>query len=205
MLRKNRYITVVAISVGIAMFIIGIIGAQFPPSERIPPCWKDPTPAQLATECREIEAQKAWEKFPWHRQQAEAQDFFRQFQTSVAADRRDEVAGMMMYPLRVTFYTDRWNAQYRSLQSPSELLDVYDKVFDESVKDYVANFDANEVRGDYVVYQTSTGEIGIHPKTLGDCPACTFEFKVESIRSNWIFRTPGDAIFDELFKTDATP
>lgn len=84
------------------------------------------------------------ETFPWDKQQAEAKDFFREFQKNVSADRREEVASMMMYPLRVNYYTDPKPSEYRFLQSPAELLDVYDKVFHKSVKHYIANYDATK-------------------------------------------------------------
>ncbi len=187
------------------MFATGIIGVQFPSLPQVVDCSASTLLSQRATECREIAALKAAENFPWDKQQADVQDFFRQFQTSVAADRREEVAGLMMYPLRVTYYSDRWNVQYRLLQSPSELLDVYEMVFHKSLTDLIANHDANEIWGNNVDFQTGSGEIGIHAKTLGDCPACSFEFKVESIRSNWIFRDPRDAIMDEVFKPGGTP
>lgn len=126
--------------------------------------------------------------FPWDRQQAEAKEFFRQFQKNVSANRRKEVAGMMMYPLRTRYYTDPKGSDYRYLNSPAELLGVYDNVFHKSVKDYIGNYDANEVWGNDYFLQTGTGEIGIYCKTLGECPTCNFEFKVKSIHSNSIYR-----------------
>jgi hypothetical protein len=39
--------------------------------------------------------------FPWVRQHAEARQFYRKFQKAIAADDRDKVSKMMMYPLRV--------------------------------------------------------------------------------------------------------
>jgi hypothetical protein len=119
------------------MSVIRTIGVQFPPLPQVLDCSAKIMPSQDAARCRELLALKAAESFPWDRQHAEAKDFFRQFQNNVSADRREEVAGMMMYPLRITYYTDPWNAHLRSLNSATELLDVYDKVFHKSVKDYI--------------------------------------------------------------------
>mgnify|MGYP007097581582 FL=1 len=202
---RNRYITVVAVLIGMAAFVIGIIGTELPRIDPGPPCWKEILPAQIATECWELEAQKASATFPWDRQRAEAQDFFRQFQTSVAADRREEVAEMMMYPLRVKYYTDPRPSDYRFLRSPGEMLEAYDMVFHQSVKDYIANYDAGEVWGNDYFLQTGTGQIGIYCTTTGECPECSFEFKVKIIHSNLIYRDPVDEVMEELVKPNSTP
>ncbi len=191
--------------VGIVMFAIGIIGVQFPLLPQVLDCSAKVMLSQDATKCREIEALKVSAKFPWDRQQAEFKDFFRQFQNYVAADRREEVAGMMMYPLRVTFYTDPKPAEYRLLQSPAELLDVYDKVFHKSVTDYIAKYDAREVWGNDYFLQIGTGQIGIYCDTLGDCPECSFEFKVKIVRGNSIYRDTIEDIFGNPIKSSETP
>ncbi len=204
MLRKKRYIIGFAVAVGIAMFIIGIIGVQFPRSLLVTGCPEGTVPTHHAGECRPLLPIETDETFPWDKQQAEAQDFFRQFQTGVAADRREEVVSMMMYPLRVTFYNDPKPADYRFLQSPDELLDVYDKVFHKSVVNYITSYDANEVWGNDYFLQTGTGQIGISCTTLGDCPECSFEFKVKVIRGNSIYRDTVEDIFGNPIKPSDT-
>jgi len=192
---RNRYITFFGIAAGITLFVIGIIGVQFPPLPQVAGCPENTVPTHHPGECRPLLPMEIDETFPWDKQQAEAKDFFREFQKNVSADRREEVAGMMMYPLRVNYYTDPKPSEYRFLQSPAELLDVYDKVFHKSVKDYIANYDANEVWGNDYFLQTGTGEIGIYCTTLGVCPECSFEFKVKIIGSHWIYRDTIEDIF----------
>ena len=102
---------------------------------------------------------------------------------------------MMMYPLRVNFYTDPKPADYRFINSPEELLYTYENVFHESVKDYISNFNADEVWGNDYFLQTGSGQIGIYCTTIGECPNCTFDFKVKIIHSNSVYR---DTIEDEF-------
>lgn len=187
------------------MFIVGAIGHYFPPLLSDLDCSAKTMLSQDATKCRELLALKIAEKFPWDKQQAESKEFFRQFQKHVAADQRQEVAAMMMYPLRITYYTDPKAADYRFLNSTAELLDVYEKVFHKSIKEYIANYDANEVWGNDYFLQTGSGQIGINCETLGDCPTCNFEFKVKIIRSNSIYRDTVEDIFGNPKKPIETP
>lgn len=107
---------------------------------------------------------------------------------------------MMVYPLRTQYYTDPKVADYRFVNSPAELLAVYDKVFHKSVKDYIANYDANAVWGNDYFLQTGSGQIGIYCTTLGECPNCNFEFKVKIIHSNLIYRDTIEDIFGNPLK-----
>jgi hypothetical protein len=186
---KNRHITVYfGIAVGIVMFVIVLSAVYFLPRTEVRGCPENTVPSYHPGECRPLLPTETDTTFPWDRQQAEAQDFFRKFQQNVAKDKRKEVAEMMMYPLRINYYTDPKDADYRFVNSPAELLSVYDKVFHKSVKDYIANYEASKVWGNDYFLQTGFGEIGIYCKTLGDCPKCDFEFKVKIIHSNLIYR-----------------
>lgn len=187
MKRRNRYILFFGIAVGIVMLVTGIIGMQFPPLSESHGCPENTVPTHHVGECRPLLPIETDTTFPWEKQQAESRDFFRQFQKAVAAERRDEVAGMMMYPLRINYYTDPKPSDYRLLNSPEELIAVYDKVFDSIVKEYIANYDANKVWGNDYFLQTGNGKIGIYCHTFGECPECTFEFHVKIIHSNLIY------------------
>ncbi|MGD9562448.1 MAG: hypothetical protein AB7F88_09550 [Pyrinomonadaceae bacterium] len=112
---------------------------------------------------------------------------------------------MMMYPLRVLYYTDPKPADYRFLNSPSEFLGVYDEVFHKSVKDYIARYEADEVWGNDYFLQTGTGQIGIYCTTLGECPTCSFEFRVKIIRSNSIYRDTIEDSFGNPLKPEDEP
>lgn len=187
------------------MLVIGITALRFRLSSEVGNCPEGTVPTHHPGECRPLLPMETDETFPWDRQQAEAKEFFRQFQKNVSDDRRNEVASMMMYPLRIQYYTDPEAADYRFLNSPAELLDVYDKVFHKSVKDYIAGYDANEVWGNDYFLQTGTGQIGIYCNTLGECPACDFEFKVKIIRSNSIYRDTIEDVFGNQIKSDDKP
>jgi len=158
------------------------------PSANVGGCPEGTVPTHHPGECRPLLPVETDETFPWDRQQAEAKEFFREFQKNVAADRRKEVAGMMMFPLRVNYYTDARDADYRILNSASELLKVYDKVFHQSVKDYIANQNADHLRGNDYFLQTGFGQIGIYCTTLGECPDCNFKFQVKIISANAIYQ-----------------
>ncbi len=205
MTSRNRYIAVFGLAVAVLMFVIGITGVRFRPSPEVAGCPEGTVPTHHVGECPPLLPIETDETFPWDRQQAEAQDFFRQFQKNVSADRRKEVAGMMMYPLRVLYYTDPKAADYRFLNSPAELLRVYDKVFHKSVKDYIASYDAVEVWGNDYFLRTGSGQIGIYCHTLGECPACTFEFQVKIIRSNSIYRDTVEDAFGNPLKPSDKP
>ena len=112
---------------------------------------------------------------------------------------------MMMYPLRINYYTDPKPAAYRFLNSPTELLDIYDKVFHKSVKDYIANYDADEVWGNDYFLQTGSGLIGIYFNTVGECPECDFTFKVKIIHSNLIYRETIEDVFGNPIKSAGKP
>ncbi|MEP7148152.1 MAG: hypothetical protein ABI857_04655 [Acidobacteriota bacterium] len=152
-------------------------------------------PGRHPGECYEIDTTE--DTFPWETQQAEARDFYREFQIAVAANDRKKVSSMMMYPLRVRYFDDPRGADYRFLNSPAELLRVYDRVFHNTVIDYIRNVDANEVWGNDYFLQTGYGQIGIYCTTHGYCPECNFDFKVKIIASNTIYR---DATEDLLGK-----
>ena len=202
---KNRHITLFGLAIGIAMFVIGITAVRFGLSGKVDDCPENTVPSIHPGECRELLPIETDETFPWDRQQAEAKEFFRQFQKSVLANRRKEVAGMMMYPLRINYYTDPKPADYRFLNSPAELLAVYDKVFHKSVKAYIAGYDANEVWGNDYFLQTDSGQIGIYCSALGECPTCSFEFKVKIIHSNMIYRDTVDDVFGNPLKPGDKP
>ena len=185
------------------MLLVGISAIRSRPSAEVAGCPEGTVPSYHPGECRKLLPIEIDETFPWDKQQEEAKDFFRKFQKSVSANRRKEVAGMMMYPLRVLFYSDEKAADYRFLTSPGELLRVYDKVFHESVKDYIAGYDADKVWGNDYFLQTGSGQIGIYCTTFGECPSCSFEFKVKVIRSNSIYRdTIEDAFGNPLVPGD---
>lgn len=188
MVRMNRYIFCFFGLAVIAFFVVGMIGVQFPLSTKVAGCPEGSVPSYHPGECRELLPIETDTTFPWEKQQAEAKDFFRQFQKNVVTDSRQEVASMMMYPLRIHFYTDPKDADYRFINSTSDLLDVYDIVFHKSVKEYISNYDADKVWGNDYFLQTGSGQIGIYCNTRGQCPDCNFEFKVKTIHSNSIYR-----------------
>jgi len=100
----------------------------------------------------------------------------------------------MMYPLRAKYFDDARPAEYRFLNSPAELLQVYDKVFHQTVSDYIADVDPSEVTGNDYFLKTGYGQIGIYCTTHGDCPSCNFDFKVKIIASNSIYRDAAEDI-----------
>ena len=193
MTSKNIFLAVLTLAAVFYLLAVGIIEVRHSPSANISGCPEGSVPTHHAGECRPLLPMEIDTTFPWDRQQAEAKEFFRQFQKRVSADQRKEVAAMMMYPLRINYYTDPRPTGYRFLNTPAELLGVYDKVFHQSVKDYIAKYDANEVWGNDYFLQTGYGQIGIYCTTIGECPSCNFEFKVKIIASNTIYReTTGD-------------
>lgn len=187
------------------MFVIAVTAVRSRLLAEVDGCPEGTVPSYHPGECRELLAIEKDTTFPWDRQQAEAKDFFRQFQKNVSTDRRKEVAGMMMYPLRINYYTDPKAADYRFLNSPAELIGVYDKVFHKSVKDYIVGYDADEVWGNDYFLQTGSGQVGIYCKTLGECPACNFEFKVKIIHSNSIYRDTIEDVFGNPLNPDKKP
>ncbi len=206
MTRGNRYIALFfGTVVVIAIAVIGITFMRSRLSPDVNHCPEGTVPSYHPGECRELLPMEKDTTFRWDKQQAEAKEFFRQFQKNVAVDRRKDVANMMMYPLRYQYYTDAKDADYRYLNSPAELLRVYDKVFHKSVKDYIASYDANEIWGNDYFLQTGTGEIGIYCNTLGECPTCSFEFKVKIIHSNLIYRDTIEDIFGRPLKPGDKP
>ncbi|HKP69400.1 MAG TPA: hypothetical protein VJV05_08955 [Pyrinomonadaceae bacterium] len=142
-----------------------------------------------------FEIETAEDTFPWDRQQSEAKEFYREFQIAVANDLRKEVAAMMMYPLRVNYFDDRRDLGYRFLNSPAELLDVYDRVFHPTVITFIAKVDPDEIKGNDYFLQAGYGQLGIYCSTHGDCPSCTFDFKVKIIASNSIYRDATEDAF----------
>ena len=186
---------VCGIALALATLVLGITDVNLDLFTKGGDCPEGTVPTHHEGECRPLLPIETDTTFPWAKQQAEAKEFFREFQENVAADKRQEVASMMMYPLRVNFYTDPNPADYRFLNSPDELLGVYENVFHKSVKDYIVNFDADEVWGNDYFLQTGSGQVGISCTTTGECPNCTFDFKVKIIHSNSIYR---DTIEDEF-------
>lgn len=184
---KNISLAILGFSAMAIMLIVGIFEFSRP-SASLPKCPNNSVPTHHSGECRELLPIETDTTFPWDRQQSEAKDFFRKFQKGVATDRRREVAGMMMYPLRVNYYDDPKPKEYRFLSSPAELIRDYDKIFDKSVKNYIAKYDPEEVSGNDYFLQTGYGEIGIYCTTIGQCPECEFKFEVKIIASNSIHR-----------------
>jgi len=181
--------------VGMVLMVIGNSVIRSRLSVEDMRCPEGTAPTHHPGECRELLPIETDETFPWDRQQAEAKAFYRQFQTKVSSDQRKEVASMMMYPLRINYYTDPKSSDYRFLESSTDLLQVYDKVFHSSVKEYIVSYDADKVWGNDYFLQTGTGQIGIYCKTAGECPECTFEFKVKIIHSNLIYRDTIEDVF----------
>ncbi|MGE0245348.1 MAG: hypothetical protein AB7Q37_06850 [Pyrinomonadaceae bacterium] len=205
MTSRNIFVGVLGIAAMSIMLIVGIVEFRQQRTRELGACPEGTVPTHHPGECRELLPIETDTTFPWDKQQAEAKEFFRRFQKSVTADERHEVASMMMYPLRVLFYTDPKPADYRFLNSPTELLDVYDDVFHISVKDYIARYDADEVWGNDYFLQTGIGQIGIYCTTLGECPTCSFEFKVKIVRSNSIYRDTVEDAFGNPLKLKDKP
>ena len=206
MTRRNLYITIcLGLMAGIVLLVIGITAFRSRLSTEVASCPEGTVPTHHIGECRPLLPIETDTTFPWEKQQAEAKEFFRQFQKAVSTDQRKEVANMMMYPLRIQYYTDPKDADYRLLNSPAELLGVYDEVFHESVKDYIAGYDANEVWGNDYFLQTGTGQVGIYCTTTGECPGCDFEFKVKIIHSNSIYRETIEDAFGNPLKSGDRP
>ena len=190
---RNRYI---ALFFGLAVVIAaGVTAVRYGRLADVDGCPEGTVPSLHQGECRELLPIETDTTFPWERQQAEAREFYREFQRAVASNDRKRVSTMMMYPLRVNYYDDPRPAEYRLLNAPEELLRVYDRVFHPAVKDYIAKVDANEVWGNDYFLQTGYGQIGVYCTTQGDCPACNFSFKVKIIASNTIYRESTEDIF----------
>src|SRR5688500_12136840 len=195
-MRRNRYIALsLGLAVGIVALVIGITPVLNGLFTKVNECPEGTVPTHHRGERRELLPIETDTTFPWDRQQAEVKEFYREFQNAVAADEREKVSSMMMYPLRVTFFDDARAADYRFLNSPDELLSVYDRVFHQTVTDYIAQVDPNTVWGNDYFLQTGTGQIGIYCTTHGDCPSCTFDFKVKIVRGNSIYRDATEDIF----------
>ncbi|CAN5328920.1 hypothetical protein BH10ACI3_BH10ACI3_29720 [soil metagenome] len=206
MTSRNRYIAVFfGLVVGVVVLVFGITVIRTRLSADTNPCPEGSVPSFHPGECRELLPMEIDTTFPWDRQQAESKEFFRQFQKNILADKRNEVASMMMYPLRVNYYADPKAADYRFLNSPAELFGVYDEVFHKSVKDYIVSYDADKVWGNDYFLQTGTGAIGIYCKTIGECPSCSFEFKVKIIHSNSIYRDTIEDVFGNPLKPGDKP
>lgn len=205
MTTRNLSLALLAIASALLMLVVGIAEVRHRPPAHVLGCPEGSVPTYHVGECRPLLPMEIDTTFPWDRQQAEAKEFFRHFQKRVSADQRKEVAAMMMYPLRINYYTDPKPADYHFLNSPTELLDVYDKVFHQSVKDYIATYDANEVWGNDYFLQTGYGQIGIYCTTIGECPSCNFEFKVKIIASNTIYRETIEDDFGNPIKPGNTP
>lgn len=205
MILKAISISILALASLGMMIFAAVVEFGREPSALRSKCPEGTVPSHHVGECRELLPVETDTTFPWDRQQAEARDFYRKFQANIAADRRSEVVAMMMYPLRINYYTDPKAADYRFLNSQAELLTAYDKVFHRSVKNYIANFDANDLWGNYYFLQTGYGQIGIYCTTMGECPSCDFEFKVKIVASNTIYRETIEDDFGNPIKSGSTP
>jgi hypothetical protein len=130
MTSTNRYVaSFLGLALVIVILVIGITAVRSRLAAKVDECPEGTAPSLHPGECRPLLPIETDTTFPWDRQQLEAKEFFRQFQKNVSADQRTEVADMMMYPLRIKYYSDPKAADYRFLNSPTELLEVYDKVF----------------------------------------------------------------------------
>ena len=185
---RNIFLAALGLASVFYLLAVGISEVRHRPLANISGCLEGSVPTHHIGECRPLLPIEIDTTFPWERQQEEAKEFFRHFQKRVSSDKRQEVAAMMMYPLRVSYYTDPKPADYRFVNSPAELLAVYEMVFHQSVKDYISTYDADDLWGNDYFLQTGYGQVGIYCTTIGECPSCNFEFKVKIIHSNTIYR-----------------
>lgn len=173
-----------------------ILHARFLVTGRFDPdaslgCFGAPKAYIIATHI-ELRSEITAEPFPdveveTSRQELEVRKFFADFQKAVKENDRKKVASMMMYPLRVNFYTDPREQEYRFIENSTELLNVYDQVFHESVKSYIANTNPAEIWGNSYFMQTGYGQIGIFVTCNGGEEDCTYKFRIKIINSNTIY------------------
>lgn len=88
-------------------------------------------------------------------------DVWETFQTAVSNDDRDTVANLMRYPLQVYFPTDTDRSTYRMIANKKAFLRSYDKLFDDDVKQFVANTSSSDLWERSNGILTPRGEIWI--------------------------------------------
>ena len=99
-MRRNRDIALfLGLAVGIVALVIGITPVLNGLFTKGNECPEGTVPTHHRGECGEILPIETDTTFPWERQQAEVKEFYREFQNAVAADEREKVSSMMMYPL----------------------------------------------------------------------------------------------------------
>ncbi|HEX8190817.1 MAG TPA: hypothetical protein VF586_20830 [Pyrinomonadaceae bacterium] len=116
----------------------------------------------------------------------EVEKFYLDFQKAVADGDRKRVAGMMNYPLRVNFRTDSSRRNYRIIRSRDSFLKVYDRIFDRTLKRFIARTTVNDIWANYHGIATPRGEIWIGVFCQrADCDS--YHIKVRTIGANSVF------------------
>jgi hypothetical protein len=83
----------------------------------------------------------------------EVKDLYLEFQKAVATDDKKVVASMMYYPLRVYFPTDCLKKSYRLIKTEKAFLKVYDKIFDEKLKELIAQINVESNKDIWARYE----------------------------------------------------
>ncbi len=118
----------------------------------------------------------------------EVEQFWITFQKAVADDDRNKVASMATYPLAVRYYFDSLDRKnYRFIKNRATFLKVYDKVFDDALKNLIAKTSIDDIGARYDGILTSRGEIWIGVFCLDRKCEGAYEIKLRTIHANSVF------------------
>lgn len=117
----------------------------------------------------------------------EVERFWTTFQKAVAENDRNKVTSMAAYPLRVDYYFDPLKKNYRLVKNRAAFIKTYDKIFDDALKNLIANTSVDDIwaRSDGIT--TPRGEIWIGVFCLDRKCDGDYEVRLRTIHANSIF------------------
>ena len=72
-------------------------------------------------------------------------DFFHKFQNALTADDRETTVSLIKFPIEISFIDKRNKAHLKRFKNEAELLQNYDKIFDNSFKKTIAQIEARNL------------------------------------------------------------
>ncbi len=128
----------------------------------------------------------------------EVESVWRDFQSAIAENNVEKAASLVNYPLNVNFTSDQLKKNSHKIASRSGFERDFNKIFDQSVKNFIAKTTSNDLWGSYWGIATPRGEIWIGVYCIGpqkhSCQS-GHEVKIRTIYGNAIgmFRTDIDS------------
>lgn len=117
----------------------------------------------------------------------EVERFWASFQRAVATDHRNEVAALATYPLRVNYHDDAIEGKYRFVRNRKAFLRVYDRIFDNALKEMIANTSFLDIGATSHGIKTPRGEIWMGVYCLDKEVQCETVIKLRTIHANSVF------------------